>query len=362
MYISKHHYAVVLAQLGNKVYFLNSPDKSGNLKSGEVRIEPSGIDNLQVIKHKFFYPYLLKHKLPSLHRMLLRYHIRRIYRVIGRPVDIVWSFDVSDTIHLASFPGSSFKIFMPVDNPVNPLQEKRADVMFSVTREILDNYKCSTPKMFVNHGVAEHFINDDVEVNVKEPIQVGISGNFLRPDIDWHCLLEIIKTKPDIVFNFWGSFNLRDSNLAANHDAAATIIKQQLKGMDNVVIHGAVDGYTLAEGLKKMDCFLICYDIEKDQSKGTNYHKVLEYLAAGKVIVSNNITTYAGTGLVEMPEERNNKNLSRLFEHVTSNLALYNSSEKQHERIAYAKKHTYLNNVRTIEQFILSQNKPSVRA
>ena len=111
-----------------------------------------------------------------------------------------------------------------------------------------------------------------------------------------------------------------------------------------------------------MDCFLICYDIEKDQSKGTNYHKVLEYLAAGKVIVSNNITTYAGTGLVEMPQERHNQNLPHLFGQVIKNLEVHNRSEKQQERIAYAREHTYLNNVRTIEHFILCQKKQTLSA
>jgi hypothetical protein len=41
-----------------------------------------------------------------------------------------------------------------------------------------------------------------------------------------------------------------------------------------------------------MDAFLICYDVEKDQSKGTNYHKVMEYLAYGRPIVSNTISMY----------------------------------------------------------------------
>lgn len=362
MFISKHHYAVALAQLGNNVYFLNSPDKSNRLKTGEVKIEPTDIDNLKVIKHKFFYPYILKHKFPSLHRLLLRYHIHKIYDVIARPVDIVWSFDVSDTIHLASFPRSSYKIFMPVDNPVKPWQGKRADVMFSVTREILDYYECSTPKMFVNHGVAEHFINEDVDSTEHEPLQVGISGNFLRPDIDWPCLLEIIKANAGIVFNFWGSFDARNSNLSATHDANTFTYRQQLAAMENVIMHGPVDSYILAGGLKRMDCFLICYDIEKDQSKGTNYHKVLEYLAAGKVIVSNNITTYAGTGLVEMPQERHNQNLPHLFGQVIKNLEVHNRSEKQQERIAYAREHTYLNNVRAIEHFILSQKKQTLSA
>lgn len=357
MLISKHHYAIELARLGNKVYFMNSPEKSGELKSGEIRVESTTIENLWVIKHRFYYPYLLKHRLPALHRWLLKYHIHKVYKKIGNEVDIVWSFDFSDTINLSSFPGSSYKIFMPVDNPIDPKQDNNGDVMFSVTQEILDAYKCDTPKMFVNHGVAENFINHKISLGINNPIQVGISGNFLRTDIDWQCLLDIITNNKHIIFNFWGSFDFKESNLVAKPTNEAEPYKKLLSGMGNVHIHGAVDVQSLSDNLKKMDCFLITYDIDKDHSKGTNYHKVLEYLASGKVIVSNNITTYQGTGLIEMPVERDNKNLPTLFANVVNNLAFYNSFEQQSRRIAYAQKHTYANNIKAIEAFIIDNNK-----
>lgn len=355
MFISKHHYASVLAGMGNTVYFMNAPEKGDSLRNGEVKIEASGTDNLYVVRHKFFYPYVLKFKAPTIHAFLLKFHIRKIYKAIARPIDIIWSFDVSDTIHLRSFPQDCLKIFMPVDNPVDPKPEKRADVMFSVTKEILDMYRCNTPKMFVNHGVADYFINDEIRTEFHVPVQVGISGNFLRPDIDWDCLLQIITVHNDIVFNFWGAFEMKDGNLSANTNPAVQLYKSKLAGLPNVTLHGVVDAHTLARELKRMDAFLICYDIDKDQSKGTNYHKVLEYLAAGKVIVSNNITTYEGTGLIEMPGERNNSNLPALFADVIKRLDIYNSADRQKARIAYATAHTYRNNIRSMENFISQQ-------
>ena len=46
--------------------------------------------------------------------------------------------------------------------------------------------------------------------------------------------------------------------------------------------------------------FLICYDVKKDQSKGTNYHKVSEYLVYGRPIVSNYVSAYdfEGSGVI----------------------------------------------------------------
>ena len=67
----KHHYAVELAARGNTVYFMNSPDRTGNLGLGEVKITETGYDNLFVINHRFFYPYVLKYKAKWLHTFLL---------------------------------------------------------------------------------------------------------------------------------------------------------------------------------------------------------------------------------------------------------------------------------------------------
>lgn len=357
MFISKHHYAVELAKLGNTVYFLNSPEKSKDFRPGETRIEKTDYNNLYVIKHRLFYPYILKHKAPTLHQFLLKYHIRNIFRRIGTTIHVVWSFDVSNTIPLKVFPSSCFKIFMPVDEPAMPegaAGAKNADVLFSVTNEILDKYKnYHLPAMFVNHGVSELFINEHPDLQHEGKIQVGISGNFLRPDIDWHTLFKIINVNKDVIFNFYGAFDKSDSNLSDNRVVETNQQKKELQAFENVVLHGVVDSMTLAKSLKLMDCFLICYDISKDQSGGTNYHKVLEYMATGKVIVSNNISTYAHDGdLVQMPVERNNGKLPELFTNVINSLGQYNSPERQRTRIKYARKHTYKENIRKMERFI----------
>ncbi len=360
MFISKHHYAVELAKRGNKVFFLNSPEKSGPVKSGGVIIEPSGYDNLRVIRHRFFYPYIIKHKFKSLHNILLKYHVSNVLKKIGTKVDIVWSFDVSDTISLKAFPHSMFKIFMPVDEPKMPEGAngaETADVLLSVTNEIISKYDAHhLPAMFVNHGVSETFMGDDASTLGNKQVQVGLSGNFLRPDIDWETLKKIVTANPDVIFNFWGAYDDKNANLS---DAGTTTVntpKSILGDMPNAMFHGAVSPNELAEHLKQMDCFLICYDIVKDQSGGTNYHKVLEYIATGKVIVANNITTYASLpDLVVMPEERNNNKLPALFTTVINDLGAYNSTDRRKKRITYARQHTYANNINRIEEFITTR-------
>jgi hypothetical protein len=110
----------------------------------------------------------------------------------------------------------------------------------------------------------------------------------------------------------------------------------------------------LARELNAMDILLICYDIKKDQSRGTNYHKVMEYLSTGKVIVSNNITTYKDQPmLVRMPAERNsNRLLPQLFKETVLQLDTFNSPEYAEKRISFARENAYGTQIKEIERLI----------
>ncbi len=362
MFVSKHHYALELARLGNLVYYVNGPDQRSSLTPGEVKIEPSEIHPcLFLVTHRFFYPYIIKFHATALHEKLVRIHIKNIFRKIKRKVDVVWSFDISNTMPLKSFPSACIRIFMPVDEPLQPIAIKAgegADIIFSVTYEILEKYhEYEVPKHFINHGVSEKFIqNGPLTEEPNNPIRIGLSGNMLRPDIDHATLLKIIQGNSNILFDIWGTVNHLNSNLIIPEYASKAALKfvTDLSQLENVIMHGQLKSELLAQGLKTVDGFLICYDLKKDQSKGTNYHKVLEYLATGKVVIANNITTYGRfPGLVEMIESRENNNeLPQLFDKVVKNIRQYNSVEQQKARIDFAKKFIYKEQIQTIENLL----------
>lgn len=358
MFVSKHHYALELSKLGNKVYFINSPDKTGEVKGGEVSIENTEHDNLFVVKHRFNFPSIIKFKAKPLFALLVKKHIRKIEKAIPSKVDVVWSFDLSNTLPLYSFSNTARKVYMLADMPNEDSVKsaRTADAIFSTnfTDEYLEEKfsRYDVPKKFTNHGVAEVFLRSDVTEGENEKIQVGMSGNFLTRFIDWPTLLQIITEHPEVIFNFWGATEVGDANLGHEEGDHLESVKK-LKDFDNVVLHGPVTKPVLAEGLKKMDAFLICYDVFKEQSNGTNYHKMLEYLANGKVVITNNVLAYVGTeGLVEMPEDRHNAELPALFSKVISNLKEYNTKESQQLRINYAKNHTYRKNILKIAEYL----------
>jgi glycosyltransferase involved in cell wall biosynthesis len=183
---------------------------------------------------------------------------------------------------------------------------------------------------------------------------VGFSGNLTRQDIDRNTLLRLIKDYPEIAFHFWGVYDSRKSNISGGGDTDTCAFIQQLHEMKNVKLHGPVSTEILVGGYSEMDLFLICYDIQKDQSKGTNYHKVMEFLSTGKPIVSNNITAFHETqDLVYMsPERDSNKSLPELFRYVITNLNQLNSDALQTKRRAYAYDNLYDKQIDRIEAIL----------
>jgi len=360
MSLSKHHYAIELAKRGYRVYFLNPPEGKQGRKRGAVEVIPSKTTaDLWLIEHSLRFPYWLKfHALPLFHA-LMKFHVGRIRKQIGRPVDIVWSFDLGNLYPFRLFGRRPLKIFHPVDEPLNQVaidSAKGADILFAVTKEIVGKYSgFPAPGYFINHGVAEEFTTKGPDPWKKSsPVHVGLSGNWTRPDIDTACLLQIIRGQPAVIFEFWGSYQSADSNIGGNSDPAIEKFVRDLQHSPNVILHGPIPPVKLASELRRVDAFLICYNVQKDQSKGTNYHKVMEYLSTGKVIISNNITTYRDRPeLVQMiPERDNNDSLPRLFTAVIGDIETYNADSLRETRYFYAVENTYQKQLDRIDSLL----------
>jgi hypothetical protein len=360
MYLSKHHYALELARK-NTVFFLNPPNQGKVGRAGKIVIVKSeNHEHLYLVDHEIGFPYWLKFKLLPVYHWLMRFHVKKILREINANVDIVWSFDLGNLYPLDAF-HAGYVVFHPVDEPLNQAaiaSASHADIIFSVTAEILEKYaNHKAPKHFVNHGLGETFAKSRANETRNGSICVGFSGNLLRSDIDRPTLLRIIGENTDVQFHCWGSYLLNDSNIGGSENQDTVDFIKALQLYPHVILHGAVSPETLAIAMTGMDAFLICYDIEKDQSRGTNYHKVMEYISTGKVTIANNVSTYSKyPGLIEMVSSRkNNDQLPALFKQVIGNLSQYNSADKIAARQAFAKENTYEKQLARIEKIIYGQ-------
>lgn len=348
MYLSKHHYAIALAKQGNEVYFLNPPQEKKS--KGSIEIVKSDIEKkLFLINHSIAFSYKIKFHWVGLFHYLMKCHICEIEKKIYKKIDLIINFDLGNYYPFKYFEKNSKKIFFPIDEPLDKTainSGNSCDILISVTNEIIDKYEhLSVPKYFTHHGLSDVFIDSAIEFTKINDgkIHVGLSGNWLRNDIDREILLRIINENIDIVFEFWGSYKEKDSNIGGSDKIEIVEFIETLQKSKNVILHGAVNPKKLALEYRRMDAFLICYDILKDQSKGTNYHKVMEFLSTGKVIISNNISTYKNLdNLIEMTDSRNhNKLLPELFKSIIDNLESKNNFEVTSSRIAFAKTNLY---------------------
>lgn len=358
MMMSKHHYAIELGRRGNKVYFINHPDRRYRLKRGEVKVNSTNYKNVFSVNHRIVHPFFFKYKLKRLYEYLTSFHIKQIIKKIGVQPDVVWSFDAENSLPLEFFSKRALKIYMPVDGPFNHVFEldagRNANIIVSVTERILNRYReLKAPKYQVNHGVSDVFINERVSRELNSPIRIGYSGSLVRNDLDIPVFTKIISSHPDKIFEFWGENNPARSTIHLQQDVsdATKRFLSFLFNSPNVILHGAVTSKTLAEGLKRMDALLIAYNIKNDQ----NHHKVLEYLGSGRVIISSYMSSYVShPGLIQMvTSSENNDELPALFDSTISRLEFFNSPQKQEERISYAMQFTYSNQVRRIERFLI---------
>ena len=83
----------------------------------------------------------------------------------------------------------------------------------------------------------------------------------------------------------------------------------------------------------------------------------MEYLSTGKIIISNNISTYKDRpDLIQMVKERtDNHQLPALFKKVISHLEEYNSPKLQSGRIEFALNNSYAKQLDVIEKIIAMQ-------
>lgn len=310
MRVTKHHYAIELAKLGHEVFFLEPTEASWKWNQTSFRITSSDAEGVKLVNQQINVSYNLKFHMKGLFDWFIKRHIKKLEKQLG-PLDLIWSFDLTNAMPLIYFSNDTKKIFFAADWPLvldGVKAAEGASLLVSVAQEILDQYpnQLNTKKLLIDHGVADCFIAEGKKpfVKIDDVIRIGMSGNFLRPDIDRPVLLEIIRTHTEIVFECFGAYVFRNSNLGGSADIDTIAFIEVLQNAPNVILHGMVRTEILAKELRRMDAFLICYDLSKDQSKGTNYHKVMEYLAYGRPIVSNYVSSYLQNELVRMPLSR----------------------------------------------------------
>ena len=347
-FVSKHHYAIELSK-DNAVYFLNPPSKL-NQKS---RISNS----LVVVDYRAMFRGL--GKLPSfLSSTLIRNELKRIEKLVGNKFDIIWNFDSSRFFNLFKIT-QKLKIAHLVDLGEyfqRPLLCKTSDICLCTSDAIAKEMKVFNDFTFnIGHGVQNP--SGSIKLTSKERLELQNDfrfnafyiGNLSSKYLDWQTIRKIACENTSVAFYFIGP--LGKSNLS--NDNPIDPFFNDVRMLPNTFFLGSRPSTKIISYLKESDVLIISYKANGHKQQLANPHKVLEYLASGKVLIASWTEEYVGKkDLFEMVDE--NEAMPILFKNVIANLRFYNSIEKQEFRQNFAKEHTYDRKINLIADLINS--------
>ena len=330
-WISKHHYAALLAGAGNSVYFLG-PNRP---PSGKLTPPPPGITLLPSVaspKGLRFFP-------PFLRRLVYRRIGKKLSELAGASFDIVWSFEPSRYLDLDSIAPQAFRIFYKADHyDWLPWEQvaRSSHVCIAPSQGLLKKLqKVNNSSYYLNHGYAAL---DGLEFDFETSgPNVVYAGNLSSRLLDRERLLQLLSRSPDVTFHFFGDTGEGNLGTGTEHQFVA-----QLRNFANVKIYGSVSPATLHTVYRKADLLLLCYDPHNGPPL-ENAHKVMEYLASGTPILSTTLSEYTQLPhLIHMRDDVDHycESLHKLLEESNPEFrsqriefALNNRYDKQLERI-----------------------------
>jgi hypothetical protein len=341
-FVSKHHYALELSN-NNRVYFLNPPSSGRRIQKinenlGVINYRPGirGINRL---------PAILKNYMNKL-------DIRKLENLCQvKQFDIIWSFDPFRFQNLKLF-RSPLTIYHAVDVHNTPFEKETAStahIAFTTCEIIRDRILPENPNVYnIGHGVPDHFLIPDRDREIHHPagkLKVCMMGNLLRK-IDFKALFSLIEKYKEAEFHFIGPHS--SSNLSKDDVNTSEIDK--LKSFENTFLHGSVQQEQLPGLLNTMDLFLILYREDENPASRANPHKLLEYLATGKMILSYELATNLDSK--DLIKITTGHDLEKDFNIVIENLSDQNAEKRMKDRKKIAARNTYRKKIAEIQRLI----------
>lgn len=362
MHVSKHHYAVELAQQGNTVFFLNPPNIS---KGVQVRIvEHEDIPHLFIVDYNLFFPSILRFHARKLYDFLLTFCIKKILKTIALPIDILWCFEPNLFSNFKHFK-AQFTIYHLVDlvHSHQIAVAQTADLVLCVAQQYLDAFvHTGKPTLLVNHGLSAVFA-ELAQKNIPQidtfqdtkRLKIGFIGNFASGALCFELFEKLVRRYANIDFYFWGSYEVKDNNLGGSeNNQALTDIVNFLKTAPNAYLKGITATNDLAAAMQTIDAFILPYLYASRDYQPTNSHKILEYLSTGKTIVSTFIDRYKDEKdlLLMTTQNATEDDFMLLFDQMLQDINIHNAPEAQQKRINFALENTYLKQIEKIENYI----------
>jgi len=344
LFVSKHHYAMELARRGNRVYFINPPDR--HVPGGLSVNQSDQHENLIIVDYtvrlrgRRFLPRFIM-------RLADRYFLKKLEDRTGNPIDIVWNFENSRFYDLGFAGKQVLKIYFQVDENQDfhpAVAATSADVALAINNSILETIKSYNKNSFlVPHSFQGHLSSKASKVLSGEyqykrlpgPLKVLYVGNLDNCYLDTTLLEQVINENRNVEFVLVGPVDTGNE------------LYKRLAKLSHVKFTGKVSFKDIPEMLDEADALMLVYNKTFTHSS----HKLLEYLASGKTIISTYMSEHAQTpSLVSIC--KSHKEYPQHFRQVLADIEENNSPEKMQARIRFAMDNTYSSQLDKLEKLI----------
>ncbi|MEM6460766.1 MAG: glycosyltransferase [Pseudomonadota bacterium] len=336
LFVSKHHYAIELARRGHSVFFFGPPTETN-----ELEVEYAKWHGLQigVVNSPPVLPGIRYLPPPMRNRFEARW-LKNLEHKTNQRVDVVWLFENSRFFDLR-FAGERLKIYQQVDidQDFQPMIAARtSDLTIAISRPISRLLVAEANKLIrVTHGYSAMATTPLPESELEQRFSdfcsnAVFTGNLDRTYLDVPLLADLVKGYPETRFHFVGNYT-EGRHL---HGAVA--------GLENVLFWGRRPAEKLPSILKRADILLVASLADEHLEQLANPHKIMEYLASGKVILATRTLEYEDTPDLVCTANNRAEFLDR-FREIIGNLEHWNAPERMETRRAFAADNTYAHQV-----------------
>lgn len=334
-HVSKHHYAVALADRGWRVVFVDPPVNLG--RSGKTEVTPTDVPNIISLRYQTFFPYRIKFHARWAFDSMMRRQARLLVAAAGQP-DLVWDFDNAYQFRdLRAFRAGT-TLFHLVDDIRQPgLGDKRADHFFYLHPSFCTRAGGRLcPDHEIGHGLGKLYAaaarRQGPDARQPGVPHVGYVGNLSASWLDWSEIVRMVDRHPEARFTFWGPLPTREAT-----DPALT----DLISRPGTRFPGLATQAAILAGADEIDVWLVPFRPERLPGGALNSHKILEYLSTGRAVVMNWLEAYDSNPLVDMLPTPESTGLADLLDRVLSDLGRVNAPDMMARRRGFALDSTY---------------------
>jgi len=334
MWYSKHNWAFELSK-HNLVYFVDPPKRwrLKNLFKTKITIQDY-TNNLKILNYNNRLPFTRFNFLFKINETLIFKSLNKFFK--DRNNIIFWSFDPYRLINPKRI-NKLFSIHFITDKYLMKREQilaENSDYHITVSKELTDILKVENP-LVLSHGISETEFTANKDIDYKN-FTLYVGGIDYR--LDYNLLEQLLIKFPKETFLFIGRLSNNDNKIFND------IFIQ--KKYNNLIHKPPIHFKELKNYIAKAKICLAPMKLDV-QGNAINHHKLLQYLAMGKPVLSAQFSDYKNNNLL-IEYNSINEAINKLEQFLKNG----EGKELINKRINFAKQFTYQKLINKIENFI----------